>query len=93
MKALTSRHRACLYWASQGKTSWEIGQILGITERTVNFHFGKLYDLLGVRTRQAAITAAVQRQLLDLDQVPMTGLKLPDITATTPESIQPSLFQ
>ncbi|WP_322995666.1 helix-turn-helix transcriptional regulator [Castellaniella sp.] len=92
MVKLTSRHRACLYWASQGKTSWEIGQILGITERTVNFHFGKLYDLLGVHTRQAAITAAVQRQLLDLNQVPIPGLTHPQ-TLTIPDSIQPSLFQ
>ncbi|MFT0533174.1 helix-turn-helix domain-containing protein [Castellaniella hirudinis] len=92
MIKLSARHRACLYWASQGKTSWEIGQILGIKERTVNFHFGKLYGLLGVQTRQAAITAAVQRQLLDLDQIPITGLAPPNTGQAIPEDIQPSLF-
>lgn len=70
MIELTARQHACLYWASQGKTSWEIGQILGISERTVNFHFSKLYDMMDVHTRQAAIAVALQYRLLDLSQAP-----------------------
>jgi LuxR family quorum-sensing transcriptional regulator LasR len=35
---LTPRERDCLQWSSIGKTSWEIGKILSISERTVNFH-------------------------------------------------------
>lgn len=66
MTKLTAREHDCLYWASQGKTSWEMGRILGITERTANFHITNLCNKLGVRTRQAAITAAIQRDLLDL---------------------------
>ncbi len=69
MTKLTAREHDCLYWAAQGKTSWEMGRILGITERTANFHIANLCDKLGVRTRQAAITAAIQRDLLDLTGV------------------------
>ncbi|WP_323018586.1 helix-turn-helix transcriptional regulator [Castellaniella sp.] len=68
MTPLTVREHDCLYWASQGKTSWEMGRILGITERTANFHIANLCDKLGVRSRQAAITQALQRNLLDLNK-------------------------
>lgn len=68
MTPLTVREHDCLYWASQGKTSWEMGRILGITERTANFHIANLCDKLGVCSRQAAITQALQRNLLDLDK-------------------------
>lgn len=64
MKLLTEREHDCLYWAAQGKTSWEIGCILGISERTVNFHIANTCDKLDVRTRQAAITAAMSQALL-----------------------------
>jgi DNA-binding CsgD family transcriptional regulator len=68
MTKLTAREQECLYWASQGKTSWEMGRILGITERTANFHITNLCDKLGVRSRQAAIAQALHRNLLNLDR-------------------------
>jgi len=64
MTSLTKREHDCLYWAAQGKTSWEIGRILGIRERTVNFHIANSCGKLAVRTRQAAITAAIRGDLL-----------------------------
>ena len=64
MKLLSIREQDCLYWAAQGKTSWEIGCILNISERTVNFHIANTCDKLHVRTRQAAITAAIRQNLL-----------------------------
>ncbi len=64
MKLLTEREHDCLYWAAQGKTSWEIGCILGISERTANFHIANTCGKLDVRTRQAAITAAIRQELL-----------------------------
>ena len=64
MKPLTARERECLLWAAQGKTSWEIGRILGIAERTVNFHIANTCTKLDVRTRQAAITAALEWGLI-----------------------------
>lgn len=66
MKPLTARERECLLWAAQGKTSWEIGRILGIAERTVNFHISNTCTKLAVRTRQAAITTALQGGLISV---------------------------
>lgn len=64
LRTLTEREHDCLYWAAQGKTSWEIGRILGISERTANFHIANICDKFNVRTRQAAITAAIRLELL-----------------------------
>lgn len=35
---LTQREQECAKWTAAGKTAWEIGQILGISEATVNQH-------------------------------------------------------
>uniref|UniRef100_UPI003341C9FF helix-turn-helix domain-containing protein n=1 Tax=Castellaniella defragrans TaxID=75697 RepID=UPI003341C9FF len=66
MKPLSDREQECLLWAAQGKTSWEIGRILGIAERTVNFHIANTCAKLDVRTRQAAITTALSRRLINV---------------------------
>lgn len=49
---LTKRELECLHWVAQGKTSWEVGQILGISERTVNFHIGNGIEKTGCVNRQ-----------------------------------------
>lgn len=56
--ALSPREREVLQWCAQGKTSWEIAQILGITERTVNFHVYQAADKLGTRGRRATCLSA-----------------------------------
>lgn len=61
---LTRREREALYWASAGKTSWEIGQLLGISERTVIFHMQNASQKLGVSGRQAAVARAVAMGLI-----------------------------
>ena len=53
---LTERQLACLHWAALGKTSWEMAKILGVTERTVNYHIDTACRRLQVTGRQAAIT-------------------------------------
>ncbi|MGE8590740.1 MAG: LuxR C-terminal-related transcriptional regulator [Alcaligenes sp.] len=40
---------------------------MGITERTINFHFQNAYAKLGVYCRQAAITLALQQRLISGD--------------------------
>ena len=67
---LTDRELCCLQWAAVGKTSWEMGVILGLSERTINFHIHNACRKLGVHGRQAAITVALQAGLL-------TGLTAP----------------
>lgn len=66
MNPLTDRELDCLRWAAIGKTSWEIGVILGIVERTANFHIHNACCKLQVHGRQAAITAAIQAGWLNV---------------------------
>lgn len=63
-QALTKRERECLSWAAEGKTSWEIGQLLNISERTSIFHLQNATHKLGVSGRQAAIARAVSLGLI-----------------------------
>ena len=61
---LTDRQLECLYWAQEGKSSADIGQILGISPRTVDGHFAKICAILGVRTRVQAVVRARELGLL-----------------------------
>jgi DNA-binding response OmpR family regulator len=57
---LGERELEALTWAARGKTFAEIGQILGLSRRTVEFHLDNARRKLGVPTRtQALIKAAV----------------------------------
>jgi DNA-binding CsgD family transcriptional regulator len=56
---LRPRQLECLYWARQGKSSADIGHILGISSRTVDEHIGNAAEALGVRTRIQAVARAV----------------------------------
>lgn len=51
---LTIREAEVLYWVTKGKTSRDIGDILGSSPRTVNKHLEHIYVKLGVETRTAA---------------------------------------
>jgi DNA-binding CsgD family transcriptional regulator len=44
---------------AQGKTDWEIGQILGISEKTANHHLEAVKRKLSVATRAQAVAVAV----------------------------------
>ena len=47
---LSPRELECLEWASQGKSAWEIGRILGISRHTVASYLDNAKEKLGVRT-------------------------------------------
>lgn len=53
---LSRREFECLEWASQGKSAWEIGCILGISRNTVADYLGNAKEKLGVRTIAQAVT-------------------------------------
>jgi LuxR family transcriptional regulator, quorum-sensing system regulator SolR len=61
---LTARERECLKWAADGKTAWEIGQILSIAERTAVFHVNNVIQKLGATNKTQAIVRAVTLKLL-----------------------------
>lgn len=53
---LSRREFECLEWASQGKSAWEIGCILGISRNTVAYYLENAKEKLGVRTIAQAVT-------------------------------------
>jgi DNA-binding CsgD family transcriptional regulator len=61
---LTARERECLKWAADGKTAWEIGQILSIAERTAVFHVNNVVKKLGAANKTQAIVRAVTLKLV-----------------------------
>lgn len=61
---LTRRERECLSWVAQGKSSWDIGQILGITEFTVSYHVKKAMRKLGSSSRIVAVVKAIRLGLI-----------------------------
>ena len=56
---LTAREKECLLWTAEGKTAWEVSQILNIAERTVVFHLKNAAEKLGVTNRPQAIARAI----------------------------------
>ncbi|MGX8009652.1 LuxR family transcriptional regulator [Mesorhizobium sp. ORM8.1] len=52
---LTPRKFECLKWAADGKSAWDISQILSVSKRTVTFHLENAKAKLGVRTINQAV--------------------------------------
>jgi DNA-binding CsgD family transcriptional regulator len=63
---LTSKEIECLRWCKEGKTNWEIGEILGISEKTVEFHVSNTIRKLGVNNRITAVVKGIQCGLISL---------------------------
>lgn len=61
---LTQREQECLRWVADGKTSWEIGQLMRTSERTVNFHINNAMLKLDVSNRQHAVAKAALQGLI-----------------------------
>lgn len=62
---LTPREKEVLLWCAYGKTSWEIGQIVGCKESTINFHVSNILRKFAVNTRVAAVIKAIRYGMLD----------------------------
>lgn len=61
---LTEREREVLNVAAEGLTAREIALRLGVRERTVTTHLGRIYNKLGVGSRVAAIRVASRSGLV-----------------------------
>ncbi|HEX9171145.1 MAG TPA: autoinducer binding domain-containing protein [Telluria sp.] len=61
---LTEREREVLRWTGDGKTSGEIGDILNVAERTVNFHVNNAMLKLGTPNKTATVLRAAMLRLL-----------------------------
>ncbi|MEL7128280.1 MAG: LuxR family transcriptional regulator [Pseudomonadota bacterium] len=56
---LTEREVDVIYFAAGGKTNWEIGQILGITEYTVRDHLKRVQTKLATSNRAHTVAVAI----------------------------------
>lgn len=62
---LTKQERECLAWVASGKTAWEIGKIINISESTVVFHIKNVLEKLGAANRQQAVALGIRAGLID----------------------------
>lgn len=58
--SLTLREAEVLLWIARGKSNRDIGEILGLSPRTVNKHLEHIYTKLGVENRSSAAAIAVR---------------------------------
>ena len=62
--SLTPRELECLRWTMDGKTAWEVGSILGISERTAVLHVNNAMHKLGCVNKHQAVLKALRLGLI-----------------------------
>jgi len=62
---LTKREKEVLQWIKEGKTNWEIGQILGISERTSKFHVQNIASKFDASNRSHVVALAMDLELIE----------------------------
>ena len=63
---LSTREKDVLNWLKQGKSSWDISAILGISERTVNYHVYNIMEKLEAVNRPQALAIALRLGLIEI---------------------------
>jgi DNA-binding CsgD family transcriptional regulator len=61
---LTPRELECLRWTMDGKTAWEVGAILSVTERTAVLHISNAMRKLDCSTKHQAVLKALRLGLI-----------------------------
>jgi DNA-binding CsgD family transcriptional regulator len=61
---LTPRELEALRWTMDGKTAWEVGVLLGITERTAVLHLNNAMHKLGCVNKHQAVLKALRLGLI-----------------------------
>lgn len=64
---LSQREIEVLNWIKQGKSTWDMSEILNISERTVKFHVSNIMQKLDAVNRPQAIAIAIEQGLIDID--------------------------
>jgi LuxR family quorum-sensing system transcriptional regulator CciR len=67
---LTERQRDCLLWIAAGKSDWETGVILGISEETVKQHINDACKRMGIRKRTLLLFLAFRNGAISISEVP-----------------------
>jgi LuxR family transcriptional regulator, quorum-sensing system regulator CviR len=63
---ITSSELEILKWLKEGKSSWEISNILGKSERVINFHTGNIINKLNANNRTHAVAIALEHNLIEI---------------------------
>ena len=63
---LSRRERECLQWTAEGKSSWDIGIILKISDNTVNYHLKNAMRKFGTTNRTVAVVKAIRHNFIEL---------------------------
>jgi DNA-binding CsgD family transcriptional regulator len=66
VQTLTRKETECLNWCKEGKTNWEIGEIMSISEKTVEFHLSNTIKKLSVSNRIAAVVKGIQLGIISV---------------------------
>jgi LuxR family quorum sensing-dependent transcriptional regulator len=61
---LSKRESEALQWAAEGKSEWEIGLLMGISEHGVDKHMRAVRQKLRTRSRTHAVAEAIRRGLI-----------------------------
>ncbi len=62
--SLTPRELEALRWTMEGKTAWEVGALLGISERTAVLHVNNAMHKLGCVSKHQAVLKALRLGLI-----------------------------
>jgi DNA-binding CsgD family transcriptional regulator len=63
---LTPKETECLSWCKEGKTNWEIGEIMSISEKTVEFHLSNTIKKFSVSNRITAVVKGIQLGIISI---------------------------
>ncbi|MDL5030719.1 autoinducer binding domain-containing protein [Pelomonas sp. APW6] len=64
LPSLTPRELECLRWTMEGKTAWEVGGILGISERTAVLHLNNAMHKMDCNNKHQAVLKALRLGLI-----------------------------
>jgi LuxR family quorum sensing-dependent transcriptional regulator len=65
-RCITPREAEILKWAATGKTAAEIGDITGLTPRTINQHCENAQKRMGTNNRLHTVVEAIRHKLIPL---------------------------
>ncbi|MGB9153677.1 MAG: LuxR family transcriptional regulator [Alphaproteobacteria bacterium] len=61
---ISDREKEVLVWASRGKSNGDIASIIGVSKKTVEFHFSSIFKKLQVNSRVLAILQGMYLRLI-----------------------------
>ncbi|MES2126772.1 MAG: XrtB/PEP-CTERM-associated transcriptional regulator EpsA [Pseudomonadota bacterium] len=64
-RPVSAREAEILHWVREGKSNYEIGRILGISDLTVKNHLQRVYKNLGVSNRTQAVSRCQALRVLE----------------------------